>query len=377
MVAGLYIEVNVVCALTLLILIYKTESNIDLKRRHNLISYTMLAFIVLFLMDSIWMLADSHIISCSIRTNYLINIIYFIMSGLGSFLWFLYCFKTQCSELFYKSLYHGIASLPLFALVLLTVNSPLTKWIFYIDESNQYHRGSLYAIQVVVVYSYVFAASILSIYNANLKRNIAYKKLYISFSLFMLFPIISTALQIYLPGYSFASIGITLPCVLVYTTLSESQVTMDGLTMLFNRNWFFLYYADFKTYSENNSLSLIILDIDHLSLINTDYGNRKGDEVVKGIASVLSKLSKKHHFSPVRFGGDEFLLVLENTQEDEAKSIMNELDIEVEAFFSDKGYPFKITTCSGYAALSEDDKYLQDWVARADDNMFIVKKQRA
>jgi diguanylate cyclase (GGDEF)-like protein len=105
----------------------------------------------------------------------------------------------------------------------------------------------------------------------------------------------------------------------------------DPLTGLCNRRFF-----EEKTRTEvarclryHRPMQLAMLDVDDFKLINDTHGHQKGDEVLKVIAQVLLNNSRKTD-TLVRYGGDEFLLLLPDTTAQQAFNVVEKIRVTVE-----------------------------------------------
>ncbi len=67
---------------------------------------------------------------------------------------------------------------------------------------------------------------------------------------------------------------------------------------------------------EKRPLALVMLDIDHFKLINDTYGHLAGDAVIRGVAQRIQDLLKRSSDNVCRYGGEEFALILPNTDAD-------------------------------------------------------------
>ncbi len=375
--AGLYVEVNLVCSLFLILFIYKIETNVDIRRRHHLLIPCMMCFLILFISDMIWALIDGGIINAGTSVNNIVNCTYFCSTGLGAFIWFYYCSSKMNSVLINNKFLFSLCSIPCIILIAATVNSPITHWIFYIDANNDYHRGSLYLVQVIVSYGYIFITSLMSLINAFRKQNIAKKHLYISYGMFMIFPLLSVVMQLFLPGYPIVAVGLTLPAACVYLAVADSRVMTDDLTLLHNMNWFFRFHEDFDPFADDQvHYHLLLLDIDHLFLINSKYGKEYGDDSLKMVAQALNELSRKYYLQTARFGGDEFAIIAEIPVGSNTAVLQNDIQRSIRNISIQKDIPYDITVSIGSAMYSEDIPYLEDLIKMADEEMYKVKKSK-
>ena len=95
----------------------------------------------------------------------------------------------------------------------------------------------------------------------------------------------------------------------------ENMALTDGLTGLYNRRYFDMFYENIFNQSSRYGipLTLIMCDIDHFKKINDTYGHDKGDVVLKEISDILKTNTRKTDIAS-RFGGEEFMLCLPSTE---------------------------------------------------------------
>lgn len=103
----------------------------------------------------------------------------------------------------------------------------------------------------------------------------------------------------------------------------ESLAIRDGLTNMYNHRYFNEILEEYieKAKKHNRNLSLVMLDIDNYKKYNDTYGHQLGDLLLKKVAEVLeSNLRDEDIIS--RYGGDEFTIILPNTDIEAARNIM-------------------------------------------------------
>ena len=121
------------------------------------------------------------------------------------------------------------------------------------------------------------------------------------------------------------------------------------------------------------SLSLLMIDLDDFKAINDEYGHQMGDVVLKMIAkTVLDLLRKSDIFG--RYGGEEFILTLPETEYDSAMVLANRIIKEIsnkEIFLA--GETVRVTASIGVSVYEENDTF-DDVIKRADLKMYEAKK---
>ncbi len=97
----------------------------------------------------------------------------------------------------------------------------------------------------------------------------------------------------------------------------------DGLTHVANRRMFDTLYPLEWARSRNSGepLSLVMIDIDYFKQYNDHYGHLKGDECLRRVAQAMAAGASRERDLCARFGGEEFVLLLPATGEDEARKV--------------------------------------------------------
>ena len=120
-------------------------------------------------------------------------------------------------------------------------------------------------------------------------------------------------------------------------------------------------------------LSLMMLDIDHFKAVNDTYGHAIGDEVLKAFA-VVFRNSLRNIDIVCRYGGEEFVAILPNTDIHIALDVAQRLRRNVEASAMQlAGGELKYTVSIGLAGLSEADALINQLIKRADDALYQAK----
>ena len=107
----------------------------------------------------------------------------------------------------------------------------------------------------------------------------------------------------------------------------------DGLTGLLNQRQFqeLLRKETRRSMRTGNSLSLIMIDVDHFKLYNDTYGHEAGNKCLKEIAKVLRRSSRRMADVAARYGGEEFAVLLPTTGQKGARLVADAVRHEVEA----------------------------------------------
>jgi diguanylate cyclase (GGDEF)-like protein len=128
----------------------------------------------------------------------------------------------------------------------------------------------------------------------------------------------------------------------------------------------------------NRPLSILMVDVDHFKKYNDTHGHLMGDEVLRGVANTLKRWTRVIDVVS-RYGGDEFTLLLPETDEEGAVIVAKRLKKEVEeTYFPLETYQpaGAITVSMGIASFPENGISSKELIKSADDAMYKAKETR-
>lgn len=157
--------------------------------------------------------------------------------------------------------------------------------------------------------------------------------------------------------------------------LYEQAIT-DGMTKLYLHRYFKQRLLDEikRAARFKRNLALIMVDIDHFKRLNDTYGHQTGDEVLKHVASILRRAVRTHDL-PVRYGGEEFALVLPETDMTGAVAVAERIRRSIETDFLEvNGVVIKITASFGVSVFSDCADDMDSLIKAADVAMYWSKE---
>ncbi len=154
---------------------------------------------------------------------------------------------------------------------------------------------------------------------------------------------------------------------------------LDGLTGIPNRRRFDEYSADIWAMSQRNkkNVAVIIIDIDKFKEFNDNYGHLNGDKVIKFVARTLEYTIKRSTDLIARFGGDEFVAILPNTDKQGATVIARRMTKEIKKLNLEHKYSSvsnRVTITMGIAScIPSHNNSLQKLLDYADKALYEAK----
>lgn len=154
----------------------------------------------------------------------------------------------------------------------------------------------------------------------------------------------------------------------------------DALTGLYNRRYFdeMINHEWNRGLRSKETLSCILLDIDHFKNYNDYYGHQAGDKCIKDIAKLLKNTFERESDMVARYGGEEFIVAMTVNSEKEAKAAiikfqlaLKRLKIPHQASETDKF----VTTSAGLAVLTPSKNVSVDYFIRYADKALYQAKE--
>lgn len=305
--------------------------------------------------------------------NHLGNFIIFFLNPILPSLWLLYVHN----QIFYNDEKTKKFINPLIFIFLLNTSMVIANlfygFLYHIDSGNIYHRGPLYILSVSNTFILLVAAyTFLIIYRKKIE-----KRYYFSLMFFAIPPVIGTLLQILTYGIPFALIGVTFSLLIVLLYIQDDNMNTDFLTGIANRKRFEdILNARVDNCDENGTFSLILLDLDNFKDINDTFGHEMGDNALKAVSKMLALCVRSNDFI-ARFGGDEFCIVTDISNNKDLESAIRRIDHHTKEFNQSNALPFNISFSIG-SAVYECSSLLtsEEFLKQVDLLMYENKREK-
>lgn len=165
----------------------------------------------------------------------------------------------------------------------------------------------------------------------------------------------------------------------VKSSISESVSAsfVDPLTQLYNRRYFDIHSDKLAKKSENEGidLCLLMIDLDHFKNVNDSYGHPSGDAVLEELAKRIKNTIRPYDLA-ARFGGEEFVIILNDNNIEDSKTVAERIRVAVESeMFKIPEKPGEIRcTCSIGLSMKGAKDSIQTLLDRADKCLYKAKE---
>ncbi len=151
---------------------------------------------------------------------------------------------------------------------------------------------------------------------------------------------------------------------------------LDGLTGLYNRKYIdeFVDKIMPKELALKSTFAVMFLDIDYFKMVNDTYGHDAGDAILQKLAKTMQENITNNEFI-VRFGGEEFLIVMKNPTEESAKELAEKINKEFsKVVFNFNNESFSKTVSIGYSFFPKDTDQFWKCIKYADLSLYEAKE---
>jgi len=311
-----------------------------------------------------------------------INFIYPIFNHVGNF--FLYALGPILPSLWYiyvhdqinqnikktKKVFRTIIIFNLINISFVTV-SIMFDWLYFIDQSNIYHRGPLF---FVSVFLNVFLLFLTCFYITSHKKKLETRH-YDILLMFSIPPFLSMILQIIFPNISILLNSLVLSTLIVFLNIQNKNVYTDYLTGVFNRKRLEKHLCDRINNNNKRGFAAILIDIDAFKHINDTFGHNEGDRALKTTAIILESCLRSNDFI-ARFGGDEFFIVLDTSSKRVLEEIVNRIEKSIAKHNSKEYIQYKLNLSMGYGVYDPKSGIsIEEFQKSIDVKMYQTKRE--
>ncbi|HSB51745.1 MAG TPA: sensor domain-containing diguanylate cyclase [Dissulfurispiraceae bacterium] len=159
--------------------------------------------------------------------------------------------------------------------------------------------------------------------------------------------------------------------------LNKKLALTDSLTGLYNRRYFEVFMEKQLAITRRNNLglSVVMLDLDNFKDLNDTHGHDAGDMVLRDIAKIVNECIRTADIA-VRYGGEEFMVILPNTDKMAALDVAERLRLSIETtpVTLAPGKEASITASLGVATYGADAENLDTLLLQVDTSLYTAKK---
>ncbi len=382
-VAFYYSLLNEFCLIIMVILLFTTLIDADRNKYRVRLINLILSLILFCLVDTFWGLVYWDVLP---RTQFLR-----LISNV-----FLYCTINACSFSMFLLLNGSLEMVqPLkftrkfpffifFFLIILSLTTPWTGFLFRIDEQGELIRGVLYIPFMVAIMGNLLFSSIRALVLAFRSENEAYKELCLLVAFYGMPILIGGLIRAFFVTLPSVALGTTISVILFFVMNIREQISLDALTGINNRKQgerFFIRQIQAINQKEETAeggLYLFMADLDRFKSINDTYGHNEGDNALIVTAEALREACSQYADRNMlcRFGGDEFVLGGMFDSDEKADSFCALIKDAVARNCVQKNLPYTISLSVGYERYRPEYKTLRGLLAIADKKMYVQKRGR-
>lgn len=373
----LYAEIYLICIVIVWLCLYWSSARTSNSASERWLHIMLVGFMVSFVSNFLFTIFNRILPFPTLRSpaSWLFKTVYHAALCIGVFAWCGYA-DTECrGTLFQSKKTLIIPAIPLLALLAMVFSNLFTHQLFEITEEGVYQRHSLFQLEMAAMVACTMVFSVRLILHSHgetdpVKRG--HELLVATFSLALVLAWALTATGEQIPVICVV-ISMELLCLLMGT--STQQISLDKLTQVNNRQNL-LSFLEYKLYNHDEKLFLLMMDLDYFKAINDTYGHLEGDDALIRAASALKRACGSFKRRPyiARYGGDEFIVVVECTKS-EADALVDSIRETLDQLNEEAHRPYTLAFSIGMAEF-HPGMNANALIESADNALYEIKRAR-
>ncbi|MBR6403375.1 MAG: GGDEF domain-containing protein [Eubacterium sp.] len=252
-------------------------------------------------------------------------------------------------------------------LLLLVINF-FIPLVFTVDETNTYHRSSLYFIYMVIeigLLLYGLVIYLIARFKGRLLPFFPAWQFFIPIAVGMIMQGFFYGVSLIWPSVGIAICGMAI-------SLQNESIFLDKLTGVYNR-----FYLDevrkMLTNRKGGVIAALMMDMNGFKEINDLYSHSEGDLALIDMARILTKVVQNKGVV-VRFAGDEFILLLDTSRKEAIEDYRKKIHATIDEYNNSSGKPYKLAVAVGGDIFDLQKESLSDIMNSIDQLMYEDKK---
>ncbi len=373
-------DINIISLLILAVVLFNNVKNGGEKlARQRLFRLLIICDMLLLVIHSAVMIARELQGEAVQTVLTILQAFLLLLSVLFSEVWAFYC--TCRSGRRIKSRGLAVMSVPLLVFAVLLVINFSNGMIYAFKNGNVYERGPYYhALTVAVMFYAIYSFVLIWRSKKNIER--------IEYYSYLLILAAASAVGILKVVFEYNEPAVC-PAVAVGLLMIQlfslnEKMNLDHLTGLYNRKYLdafvedlLLVYKNVQDAEYNACFAALMLDIDHFKSINDTYGHLQGDKALISASALLKKSVRRGDFV-ARYGGDEFMIVLDRCGTLTPERVIRRLKENVRRYNIENSLPYELSFSIGYKLFSNvRGLSAKDVFENIDELMYKNKQNKA
>ena len=338
----------------------------------RLFSQMCLLALFLCLFETVTFCVDGRLFWGAIPLARISNALLFALNAVFSFLWTVYVDYKLFGDLRRLRRVYPYVAIPAGAVCVMAGVNLFANVFFAISPENVYSRMPLAVLAYIVTYGYLLFGAVMVV---RYRRRRAEKYLFMPVATFLIPIFIGSILQLLFYGLALIWVTVAFGLTSLYINLQNEATLVDSLTKLYNRDYLTRYLSRAEQrYLSANALTGIMLDVNSFKQINDTYGHTEGDAVLRLVGRVLLKAVKGRGFA-ARYGGDEFIVILQNQTPEAVRQISDRIRRDIDASSRNRNCPYQLSISMGIHVYDQQADTIHSFLQAMDARMYAEKRQ--
>ncbi len=373
----LYAEVYIICIIIVWLCLFWVTRRSSGSASEHWLHIALVGFLVSFVANLLFTLFNGFkpLPGLVYPLSYFFKSIYHMALCFGVYAWCGYA-DTECrGQLFNARNKRLLAALPLVGMATLIISNLWTHRMFVIDEGETYMRSGLFQVEMALLVAVTTAMAVKLLVRRQNETDPIKRSHMMLVASFPLCLIIAWALTFIGEGLPIICVTITIELLCLFMGTSTQQISMDKLTQVNNRQNL-LGFLDYKLLNHDEKIFLLMMDLDYFKTINDTYGHLEGDDALIRAAQALKIACGDFKRRPyiARYGGDEFIVVIESSKP-EAEALIARIRETLSGLNDQAKRPYTLAFSIGVGEY-HPGMNANDLIEAADHALYEIKRAR-
>ena len=374
-----YSEANIVCIILFAIMLLRDVFSVDRQEKQIKYDHALVAFMLYFATDAVWAAVIAGLLPRNLFTVLPTNFANYGLMAAITYTWLRYVMAAEQVPGRDSRRTRFAIQFPFYIATLALFVTYLVKPDALLDDALNL-RPAYHVFQIGVPIIYIAAVVLYTVRRAIVEENPIERSQHLFVGFFPLMVVGGGLLQILvLPETPVFCFCCAILMEVFYIHSMEGQISTDPLTGLNNRGQLVRYTLQKANLRrEGRRTFVVMIDINDFKEINDTYGHAEGDRALILAANSIKSAMRRQSMPMflARYGGDEFILIVHPTGEEEVGALVREIRSQIEQTCLAENTPYRVSIGAGFDELRDGDDTFQDCMQRADDKLYQEKTAR-